>query len=207
MIVKIASKAGFCFGVKRAIELAEDTARENKGPIYTLGPLIHNPQVVASLAEMGISEINAVKDINDGTLVIRSHGVSPEVLDEARDMGINIVDATCPYVRRAQDLARELTGQGYKVVVVGDKDHPEVQGIVGWTNGKAVVVENPEEAALLNNDGEFGVIAQTTQTLENFEAVVGVIREKGVGYKVCNTICSATNQRQQAAWSLPVMSV
>lgn len=202
MIVKIASKAGFCFGVKRAIELAEDTARESKGPIYTLGPLIHNPQVVASLAEMGISEINDVKDINDGTLVIRSHGVSPEVLDEAREMGINIVDATCPYVRRAQDLARELTGQGYQVVVVGDKNHPEVQGIVGWTNGKAVVVENPEEAALLNNDGEFGVIAQTTQTLENFEAVVGVIREKGVGYKVCNTICSATNQRQQAALEL-----
>jgi 4-hydroxy-3-methylbut-2-enyl diphosphate reductase len=105
MIVKIASKAGFCFGVKRAIELAEDIARENKGPIYTLGPLIHNPQVVASLAEMGISEINDVKYINEGTLVIRSHGVSPEVLDEARDMGINIVDATCPYVRRAQDLA------------------------------------------------------------------------------------------------------
>lgn len=198
----MASKAGFCFGVKRAIELAKDTVREQKGPIFTMGPLIHNPQVVESLAKMGISEINDVKDIVEGTLVIRSHGVSPDITDEAVKQGINIVDATCPFVRRAQDLARELTGQGFQVVVVGDREHPEVQGIVGWTNGKAKVVENPEEAALLNNDSEFGIIAQTTQTLENFESVVEVIRGKGVGHKVCNTICSATNQRQQAALEL-----
>lgn len=198
----MASKAGFCFGVKRAIELARDTVRESEGPIFTLGPLIHNPQVVASLAEMGICEINDVKDIDEGTLVIRSHGVSPDVLDEAMKQGINIVDATCPFVRRAQDLARELTGQGFQVVVVGDRDHPEVQGIVGWTNGKALVVENPEEAALLNNDAQYGIIAQTTQTLENLDSVIEVIHKKGVGYKVCNTICSATNQRQEAALEL-----
>jgi 4-hydroxy-3-methylbut-2-enyl diphosphate reductase len=202
MRVKVAVKAGFCFGVKRAIELAKDTVRDKKGPIFTLGPLIHNPQVVASLAEMGISEINDVKDIVEGTLVIRSHGVSPVLLDEAVAQGLDIVDATCPFVRRAQDLARELTGQGFRVVVVGDRDHPEVQGLVGWTDGKALVVENPKEAALLNNDVEYGIIAQTTQMLENFESVVGVLRKKGVGYIVCNTICSATNQRQQAALEL-----
>lgn len=198
----MASKAGFCFGVKRALDLVMDTLRDKKGPVFTLGPLIHNPQVVASLAEKGIIEINDFKDIQEGTLVIRSHGVRPDVLDQAREQGINIVDATCPNVRRAQELAGELTEQGYQVVVVGDREHPEVQGIVGWTNGKALVVENPEEAALLDSEAELGIIAQTTQMQENFDSIVEVIRKKGIGYKVCNTICSATNQRQTAALEL-----
>jgi small subunit ribosomal protein S1 len=202
MRVQVAAKAGFCFGVKRAIEMAKDTVRDKEGPIYTLGPLIHNPQVVASLAEMGIHEIKDIRDFKKGTLIIRSHGVSPDLIDQARDQGMDIVDATCPFVRRAQDLARELSEQGLSVVVVGDRDHPEVQGIVGWTNGMALVVENPEEAAFLDNDAEYGIIAQTTQMLENFETVIEVIRKKGVGIKVCNTICSATNQRQQAALEL-----
>lgn len=202
MKVRLAAKAGFCFGVKRAIEIAQATVRSKTGPIYTLGPLIHNPQVVASLAEMGIQEINDLKDARHGTVVIRSHGVSPELMDEAREQGLDIVDATCPFVRRAQDLARDLTEQGYQVVVVGDRDHPEVQGIKGWTDGKALVVENPAEAALLNRENAFGIIAQTTQPLGNFNSVVEVIRGTGARFKVCNTICSATNQRQQAAQEL-----
>jgi small subunit ribosomal protein S1 len=202
MRVQVSAKAGFCFGVKRAIEMATDTVRNKEGPIFTLGPLIHNPQVVASLAKMGVNVINDLEDIKKGTLIIRSHGVSPELIDKARERGLNIVDATCPFVRRAQSLARELSDQGMQVVVVGDRDHPEVQGIVGWTNGKALVVENPEEAALLDNEAEYGVIAQTTQMLENFDAIVDVIRKKGLVFKDCNTICSATNQRQQAALEL-----
>ena len=202
MRVQVSAKAGFCFGVKRAIEMATDTVRHKEGPIFTLGPLIHNPQVVASLEKMGIKVVNDLEDIKKGTLIIRSHGVSPELIDQARELGLDIVDATCPFVRRAQNLARELSEQGMRVVVVGDRDHPEVQGIVGWTNGKALVVENPEEAALLDNDAEYGIIAQTTQMLENFDAIVDVIRSKGVVLKVCNTICSATNQRQQAALEL-----
>ena len=202
MSVQVAVKAGFCFGVKRAIEMARDTVRNKEGPIFTLGPLIHNPQVVASLTEMGVNEVNDIKDIKEGTLIIRSHGVSPALIEKAREQGLLIVDATCPFVRRAQDLAHELSEQGMRVVVVGDRDHPEVQGIVGWTNGKALVVENPEEADLLDIDVQYGIIAQTTQMLENFDAVVEVIRKKGVGVKVCNTICSATKQRQQAALEL-----
>ncbi|MDD4766189.1 MAG: 4-hydroxy-3-methylbut-2-enyl diphosphate reductase, partial [Desulfotomaculaceae bacterium] len=202
MEVKVASKAGYCYGVKRALDLAMYTLRDKKTPVFTLGPLIHNPQVVASLAEKGISEINDVKDIQKGTLVIRSHGVRPDVLEQAREQGVNIVDATCPNVRRAQELAGELSEQGYQVVVVGDRGHPEVQGIVGWTNGKALVVENPEEAALLDSEAELGIIAQTTQMQENFDAIVEVIRKKGIGYKACNTICSATSQRQAAALEL-----
>lgn len=202
MKVRVAAKAGFCFGVKRAIEMAQATVRNRAGPIYTLGPLIHNPQVVASLAEMGIREINDIKEVSEGTVVIRSHGVSPEILAAAREQGLNIVDATCPFVRRAQDLARDLTEQGYQVVVVGDREHPEVQGIIGWTGGKALVVENPEEAALLNKEEALGIIAQTTQPLGNFESVVEVIRGAGARFKVCNTICSATSERQQAAQEL-----
>jgi 4-hydroxy-3-methylbut-2-enyl diphosphate reductase len=202
MRVQVSAKAGFCFGVKRAIEMATDTVRNKEGPIFTLGPLIHNPQVVASLAKMGVNVINDLEDIKKGTLIIRSHGVSPELIDKARERGLDIVDATCPFVRRAQSLARELSEQGMQVVVVGDRDHPEVQGIVGWTKGKALVVENPEEAALLDNDAEYGIFAQTTQMLENFDAIVDVIRKKGVVFKDCNTICSATNQRQQAALEL-----
>ena len=202
MNVQVSAKAGICFGVKRAIEMATDTVRNKEGPIFTLGPLIHNPQVVASLEKMGVKVINDLEDINKGTLIIRSHGVSPELIDQARERGLDIVDATCPFVCRAQNLARELSEQGMQVVVVGDRDHPEVQGIVGWTNGKALVVENPEEAALLDNEAEYGIIAQTTQMLDNFDAIVDVIRKKGVVFKDCNTICSATNQRQQAALEL-----
>ncbi len=202
MEVRLASKAGFCSGVKKAIDLAMDALKDSKGSVFTLGPLVHNPQVVASLAEMGICVIDDVCDIKEGALVIRSHGVHPDVLVQAREQGIDIVDATCPNVRRAQELAGELTAQGYQVVVVGDRGHPEVRGIVGWTRGKAVVVENPEEAALLDSEARLGIIAQTTQMQENFDAVIEIFRKKGVGYKACNTICSATSQRQAAALRL-----
>lgn len=198
----MASKAGFCSGVKRALNLAMGTLKDNKGPVFTLGPLVHNPQLVAFLAEKGIYEVNSVQNIEEGTLVIRSHGVRPDVLDQAKERGINIVDATCPNVRRAQELAGELVEQGYQVVVVGDRGHPEVQGIVGWTGGKALVVENPEEAAFLDSKAELGIIAQTTQTQENFSTIIEIIKKKGINCKIYNTICNATNQRQAAAREL-----
>ncbi len=202
MEVLVACKAGFCFGVNRAIETALATVRNRDGPIYTLGPLIHNPQVVAYLEEMGIKEIGDIEDIHEGTLVIRSHGVDPALLDIAANKGLNIVDATCPYVRRAQVLARDLTEEGYQVVVVGDNNHPEVQGIVGWTGGKALVVECPEEVSRLEIKGAVGVVAQTTQPLKNFEAVVMAMRGVFLEIKVCNTICKATAERQLAAQKL-----
>ena len=152
----MAQKAGFCFGVKRAIDMARATVDNRESPIYSLGPLIHNPQVVSCLARMGLKEINDLGEIKKGTLVIRSHGVGPALLETARENGLDIVDATCPYVRRAQNLARELSGENIQVVVVGDKEHPEVQGIIDWTYGKALVFENPEEAAELTAAGPMG---------------------------------------------------
>jgi len=198
----LALKAGFCFGVKRAIDMARATLDSKEGPIYSLGPLIHNPQVVSCLARMGLKEINDLGEIKEGTLVIRSHGVGPDLLETAREKGLEIVDATCPNVRRAQDLARELSRENIQVVVVGDKEHPEVQGIIGWTCGKAMVAENPEEAAELTAAGPIGVVAQTTQPQENFDAVVDILRKTGAEVRVCNTICNATAERQKAALDL-----
>ncbi|OPZ74403.1 MAG: hypothetical protein BWY80_00593 [Firmicutes bacterium ADurb.Bin456] len=198
----MAQKAGFCFGVKRAIDMARATVDTREGPVYSLGPLIHNSQVVSELAKMGLKEINDVGGIKKGTLVIRSHGVGPALLESARENGLAIVDATCPFVRRAQDLARELSSENIQVVVVGDREHPEVQGIIGWTSGKAHVVENPEEAAKLLVAGLIGVIAQTTQPRENFDSVVEVLRKTGAEVRVCNTICNATAERQKAALEL-----
>ncbi|OPY58925.1 MAG: hypothetical protein A4E55_00531 [Pelotomaculum sp. PtaU1.Bin035] len=201
MEVRVAGKAGFCFGVNRAIKMAQATVNEAVGPIYCLGSLIHNPQVVAYLNEMGIREISNLEKVNGGTLLIRSHGVEPAVLDAARARGLNIVDATCPFVRRAQILARDLTDEGFQVVVVGDKCHPEIRGIIGWTGNVALVVENPGEAGLIKA-GKLGIVAQTTQLLENYNSVIEAISKTGAELKAFNTICNATTERQQAALDL-----
>ncbi|RJQ32417.1 MAG: bifunctional 4-hydroxy-3-methylbut-2-enyl diphosphate reductase/30S ribosomal protein S1 [Peptococcaceae bacterium] len=202
MEVRVAAKAGFCFGVKRAMEIAESEIKEQEGPVYSLGPIIHNPQVVSYLAGRGIKEARDLGEVDSGSIIIRSHGVGPDILALAKEKNLNVLDATCPFVGRAQEIARNLTAEGYQVVVVGDKDHPEVQGIVGWTDGRAVVVETPEQVKNLPEAHKFGVVAQTTQTPDNFEAVVHMIEKTGAEVKVCNTICHATMERQQAALNL-----
>ena len=202
MEVRVAGKAGFCFGVRRAIEMALDTVRERDGPVFSLGPLIHNPQVVHRLAQMGIQTIDDVHSAGEGRLIIRSHGVGPDVMDAARRRGLHVVDATCPFVRRAQELAGALAAEGCQVVVVGSKEHPEVLGIVGWTGGSALVVEDPVEAAAIDVTGKIGVVAQTTQPYAAFESVVEILKRAGNQVKACNTICSATSERQQSALAL-----
>jgi 4-hydroxy-3-methylbut-2-enyl diphosphate reductase len=202
MKVRLATKAGFCFGVRRAIDLALKVARETPPPIYTLGPLIHNPQVVTLLTRQGISVINDFQNAPRGTLIIRSHGVGPGLLEKARELGFRVLDATCPFVRRAQQLACDLTASGYQVIVVGEKEHPEVQGIVGWTNGQALVVENPAEAATLPPHPRVGVVAQTTQPYARVEAVVKELRRRMGEVTVCDTICNAVVERQEAAFEL-----
>lgn len=202
MEVRLATKAGFCFGVRRALDLALETVQQAPAPIYTWGPLIHNPQVVGFLAQQGINVIEEFHGALSGTLIIRSHGVEPGRLEEAQRLGFKVIDATCPFVRRAQQLACDLTASGRQVVVVGDKEHPEVQGIVGWANGQAVVVENPAEAAALPYYSQVGVVAQTTQPHANLEAVVGELRQRMGDVFVCDTICNAVVERQKAALML-----
>lgn len=203
MLVHTAKKAGFCFGVRRAIDIAMQTAAKQNRPIYSLGPLIHNPQVVDELGRKGITVVRRVDgDLEPGTLIIRSHGVAPGLLQAAEDLGFKVVDATCPFVKRAQRLAHELTADGYQVIVIGDREHPEVRGIVGWTGGAALVVENSEEAAALPVFDKVGVVAQTTQPHSDFEAVVAVLRERMGEVAVSNTICNAVAERQKAVLDL-----
>ncbi|MEG6511006.1 bifunctional 4-hydroxy-3-methylbut-2-enyl diphosphate reductase/30S ribosomal protein S1 [Desulforamulus ruminis] len=201
MEVRLASKAGFCYGVKRAIELALTTAEESEGPIYTLGPLIHNPQVVRDLANRGIKEINALPQTEGDTVIIRSHGVGPDILQEAQEKDVKVIDATCPFVARAQRYAREMAEQGLPVYILGDPGHPEVQGILGWTKGKGIVIEGVEEINPVE-DPRVGLVAQTTQPLANYQAVVEALQKKGLQVDARNTICHATGERQQAALEL-----
>lgn len=202
MNISLAPQAGFCFGVKRALDLCMKTAAETDRNIFTLGPLIHSPQVVEDLAGKGIKVAQAISEVPDGIIIIRSHGVGPEVFRQAKDLGLQVIDATCPFVKKAQNLARELKEQGYRVVVVGDKDHPEVAGIIGWTDGEGIVVETPEQAEMLPPMEKIGVISQTTQPEANFNRIVTVLRGKAGEIKAYNTICHATRDRQEAAVEL-----
>lgn len=198
----LAPKAGFCFGVKRALDLAMKTARESNKNIYTLGPLIHNPQVVEDLSGKGIRVVRDISDIPEGVIIVRSHGVGPEVFDEAHGKELQVIDATCPFVKKAQELAKELKEQGYQVVVVGDREHPEVTGIIGWTGGQGIVVETPDQAEKLPHMAKIGIISQTTQPEENFIKIVSVLQNKADDIKTYNTICHATRDRQYAAVEL-----
>jgi 4-hydroxy-3-methylbut-2-enyl diphosphate reductase len=183
--------------------MAGQTASDAQGEVCSLGPLIHNPQVVAELAARGVRAVEDISQVPAGTtLLVRSHGVGPDVLETAREKGIKVVDATCPFVGRAQHLAHNLTSEGYQVVVVGDIEHPEVRGIVGWTGGRGLVVQNPEEARRLAPLGPVAVVAQTTQPEANFRAVVEVLKQGAKQVLECNTICDATTQRQAAAIDL-----
>lgn len=203
MKILLAPKAGFCFGVKRALDLATKTAMESKKNIYTLGPLIHNPQVVEDLSKQGIAVVKDINDIPEGVIIIRSHGVGPEVFEQAREKGLHVIDATCPFVKKAHQLAEELNNEGYQVVVVGDKEHPEVTGIIGWTGQQGIVVETPEQAENLNPAAKkLGIISQTTQPEENFQKIVSVLKGKADDVRDYNTICHATRDRQSEAIEL-----
>ena len=201
MEVFLAENLGFCYGVKRAIQLAEDSAGPD-GPTNTLGPIIHNPQMVAKLAENGVGTVDSLDEVSSGTIIIRSHGVGPQIYDRVKAMGLNMVDATCPHVRKAQMSAKMLADEGYQVVIVGEKQHPEVRSILEWAGDKAVAVEEESEAGSLPKFGKLGVVAQTTFSGEKFKSIVGRLLEKSTDLKILRTICTATDQRQTAAIDL-----
>jgi (E)-4-hydroxy-3-methyl-but-2-enyl pyrophosphate reductase len=201
MEVLLADKAGFCFGVKRAINTAFETAV--KGNVYCLGPLIHNPQEVERLRQSGVRTVDDFSSLNPGEfLIIRSHGVPPKVLAQARDKGLRIIDLTCPFVGKAQRDAEALCKDGYQVVVVGEKKHPEVQSILGYAGDNAVVIETVEDVAGIKFKPRLGVVAQTTQSYGNFSEIVLKLLRLSKELKVFNTICNSTKERQDAARSL-----
>jgi len=201
--VTVAQGAGFCFGVKRALKIAFEAARRGDGPVVTLGPIIHNPQVVAKLEEEGLSVVGDLSGLAPGaTLVVRSHGLGRAVLEEASRCGLRIVDATCPFVKEAQERAAQLEREGYAVVVVGEERHPEVLSITGSLERPATVVDGPRGLEGAPPSGRVGVVCQTTQPLGHLKAVVERLLDGTEELKVFNTICRATSERQRSALDL-----
>ena len=192
-----AKHAGVCYGVERALDMANAAMLDDEDT-YTLGPLIHNPKVVEELDANGVHVAASPDDVQEGIVIIRSHGVEPDVLATLRERGLTVIDATCPHVAKAQRSAAQLRDMGGTVVVVGRADHPEVLGLCGHAGERAVVVANADE--LPDELVEpVGVVVQTTQSTEKLESVVEAIRARGIEPIVKNTICFATRQRQESA--------
>lgn len=194
MEIIVAKMAGFCFGVKRAIDIAFQIANEKRKGVYTLGPIIHNPQVVEMLKEKGIipiEDIKAKKDIR--ALIIRTHGIPLHLSKEISSMGCEIIDATCPFVKKAQYYAKLLMEEGYQVVILGEKNHPEVKGLMSYANDDVIVVDSKTPLPKLKK--RVGIVVQTTQSLEALKKVLSDAIEHANEIKVYNTICNSTALR------------
>ncbi|MBN1765905.1 MAG: 4-hydroxy-3-methylbut-2-enyl diphosphate reductase [Sedimentisphaerales bacterium] len=214
MEVLIAEKRGFCFGVEHAIEMAQRLLDEGK-EVYSLGPLIHNSHVVKRLSDNGLQVVESLDQIGlftcscpenpskpTPTVLIRSHGCRPEIMEQIMQRGLELADATCILVKKAQKLVKQLFDQGYQVIIVGDPNHPEVQGVVGYAPN-VVVVAGPEDVRTMSQKGKIAVISQTTYSAEDFGKIVGLIAMKGFEeIKVVNTICRETSRRQASAVEL-----
>lgn len=201
MKIILAPNAGFCFGVRRAV----DSVYENLDyhlPLYTLGPIIHNPSVVAELSEKGVRVAETIDDVLDGRVVIRSHGVGPNVYDQIKAMGVEYIDATCPYVKRIHRLVEEYHSNGYDIVIIGESNHPEVIGIKGWCNDRAYVVNHREDVDRLPKIEKACVVAQTTTRREKWDEILAELMNKVEHLEEFNTICYATTQRQKEAESI-----
>jgi 4-hydroxy-3-methylbut-2-enyl diphosphate reductase len=204
--IKIAGNAGFCFGVRRAIDLAEKTvAEEHK--VYTLGPIIHNPQEVKRLEKKRIKTLRDLKEVRSGSVILRTHGIPFDLHKKLeKNKNINIIDAACPFVKRAQVIIKQLStnakSKDKTIVIVGERIHPEVVALLSYgKKGKCSVVESIKEAQDFRCIGDLNIVSQTTQTPENFESIVKVLKERHK-VRVYNTICKATFDRQKSAEKL-----
>ena len=203
MDVIVADNAGFCFGVKRAIKMANDTMDGAGMRVKSLGSLIHNPQVVNSFRERGLEVVGDLDSVDpEDTVIIRSHGVGPELKQDAAQRGLKVVDTTCPFVTKAQQYAAKLITDGYKVVMIGDKDHPEVIGVVAHTQNRAIVINTVSEAETLKFIPRMGVVFQTTHSIGHVQAIVGALLKRGKEVRVFNTLCGATTSMQKTAIEL-----
>jgi 4-hydroxy-3-methylbut-2-enyl diphosphate reductase len=202
--ITVAKTAGFCFGVKRAMEKVYEQAEHSGGPIYTFGPIIHNEAVVGDLEKRGVHVIETEEELcglTKGTVIIRSHGVSRHICDEIKAKGLKLVDATCPFVKKIHQIVEERSEEGYTIVIVGSSSHPEVEGIRGWCRGKSVVLKDLREAQNLELDPKerVCVVSQTTFNYKKFQDIVEILEERGYNSIVVNTICNATHERQVEA--------
>ena len=201
MEIILAKTAGFCFGVKRAVDMVYEQA-ENKGPIYTYGPIIHNEEVVRDLEARGVQVIHSIEELmqlHEGSVVIRSHGVEKKVYDIIEKQGLNLVDATCPFVLRIHKIVREESEKGNRILIIGNGEHPEVKGIKGWCANEPFVVETAEDIEQVNVEPseKLVIVSQTTFNNKKFQDLVEIISKKGYDSIACNTICNATEARQK----------
>jgi len=202
MEIIIAENAGLCFGVKRALELAARASEDGARPVHTLGALIHNPQEVARLEARGVHRVASLDEVPEGAVILSAHGVDPAVEAEARARGLEVIDATCPFVRRAHQHIRTLAAEGYSVVILGDPAHREVAGLAAHAEGKATIVTRASEAAALPFGRKYGLVVQTTQRPEALREVARELAERSRELRVFNTICEATVKRQESAHDL-----
>jgi len=202
MEIIIANNSGLCYGVKRALRIAKETINKKNEKVFTLGDLIHNPQVIADLEKRGISSIENLNDIKEGTVIIRSHGVSPDIYMMLAKKNIEIVDATCPIVKKIQKLVEDLAEAEDEIIIVGNKEHPEIKGLIGYSKGKGIIIENEQQAKSFPPKKERAILAQSTQDLYLFEKVVAVLIERTEELKVYNTICQFTQTRQKSTSDL-----
>jgi len=205
MEVKLARKRGFCFGVEDAIELAERTVNEHdEGKVIALGPVIHNRQVVERLEQSGLNQSGELSELpSDSTVLIRSHGAPPETFADANARQLDIVDATCVLVKKAQNVVKNLHEQGYQVVMIGDENHPEVRGVIGYAPNVIVVDEEEDLDEALPRHGKLGVVAQTTHAPEHVAKMIGAIAMRPFReIKIVNTLCLEVVRRQEAAVEL-----
>ena len=203
MEVRLAKSAGFCFGVKRAVDTVYEQVGTGK-KIYTLGPIIHNEEVVKDLEEKGVIVLESEEDlakVKDGTIIIRSHGVGKHVYDKLKQQKLEYIDATCPFVRKIHKIVEEESSKGNTVLIIGNENHPEVAGIQGWSKNQSYVINSPEEAEKfhISIEKKLCIVSQTTFNYNKFQELVEIISKKGYDIIVLNTICNATEERQQEA--------
>lgn len=204
MEITVAKSAGFCFGVQRAVDSVYKELEGNSGKIYTFGPIIHNEQVVEDLNKKGIEVIDTVeqlKEIKEGTVVIRSHGVAKEIYDILEQQKLKMVDATCPFVKKIHNIVLDESNNGKTIIIIGNDNHPEVEGIKGWVNGEVIVINKEEQIEKLSlpEQTKACIVSQTTFNHNKFKYLVEIIRKKGYDITVVNTICNATHVRQVEA--------
>ncbi|MFQ9515506.1 MAG: 4-hydroxy-3-methylbut-2-enyl diphosphate reductase [Eubacterium sp.] len=204
MKIIVAKSAGFCFGVERAVESVYSVIEKGNCPIYTFGPIIHNEQVVKDLESKGVvvvENVEELKKINNGTVVIRSHGVPKEIYDILEERNVHVVDATCPFVKKIHNIVQTESNKGKAIIIIGNDNHPEVEGIKGWVKGNTVVINEPEqiEKLQLPENIQVCIVSQTTFNHNKFKYLVEIIEKKGYDITVVNTICNATHLRQVEA--------
>ena len=206
MKVELAKMAGFCFGVNRAVNTVYQEAVEHS-PVYTYGPIIHNEEVIADLERKGVQVIHSLEEAKEqaeGTVIIRSHGVTKAEQETLVADGLRVIDATCPFVKKIHNIVSEKSGEGFHIIIIGNPEHPEVVGIKGWAKDNVTVIQSAEDAECFTADRKekICIVSQTTFNYNKFKDLVEIIMKKSYDVSVLNTICNATKERQTEAESI-----